>query len=329
MSMIIDPRVYSGLLDAVDTRVKQHLAQQPRTAYGVVESVDAANAKAAVYVSGDPAASAGFAFPAHTKPKIGDLVRVVIDPRGDRYVDATFPADYLLSNPGTIQIDQKDAGDSSLLYPFGVSVFNTGVGLSLGWPNDFVSVITFKQSTDRVFQLISTHSGGAKLWWRIGHSSTFGSNEFSPEFYRLDNKTAGYVVRKTSTFSIGSDAWTNPTDWTNSDFIGDEVTWNAGGSGGLTVELAGLYAVNIAGQFPANTSGTHRLVGVGINGYQPQQWHHKSFPVHNNVIYMEGSWLVPLSAGDIVRALYYQTAGVSLTASNFLLGVARIGNVAD
>lgn len=88
--MPLDPRLAAELVSVVDTRVSQLMKMQPRTAYGVVQTVDAANFKCSVYVSGDAAPSAGFVFPPWCALTVGDRVRVVIDPRGDRYVDEVY-----------------------------------------------------------------------------------------------------------------------------------------------------------------------------------------------------------------------------------------------
>lgn len=86
--MNLDPRISQALIEAVDTRVDQHERARPYTAYGVVASVDRTTQKASVYVSGDTVPSLGFHFPLQLYPDVGMRVRVVIDPRGDRYIDA-------------------------------------------------------------------------------------------------------------------------------------------------------------------------------------------------------------------------------------------------
>jgi microcystin-dependent protein len=83
----IDPRLFSGLIEAVDTRFDQLRRRQPYTAYGVVASVDGGSRKAAVYVSGDSTPSLGFSYGARQVPEVDDRVRVVIDPGGDRWID--------------------------------------------------------------------------------------------------------------------------------------------------------------------------------------------------------------------------------------------------
>lgn len=84
--MNLDPRISQALIEAVDTRVEQLLRARPYTTYGVVASVDMTTGKATVKLSGDTVASSGFRFARPWVPKVDELVRVIIDPRGDRYI---------------------------------------------------------------------------------------------------------------------------------------------------------------------------------------------------------------------------------------------------
>lgn len=82
----MDPRLSQTIIQAVDNRFEQLRRTQPYSAYGLVASVDAVNRVCSVYVSGDPVASVGFHYPIRMTPEVGHRVRVVIDPRGDRYI---------------------------------------------------------------------------------------------------------------------------------------------------------------------------------------------------------------------------------------------------
>ena len=104
----MDPRIAAELVAMVDQRVAQHLRAQRRTAYGEVNTVDSVNFKASVYVSGDGFASAGFSFPPWMPIVVGDRVRVVIDPRGDRYIDAVLGAD---SAAPSVLRQERDTSD--------------------------------------------------------------------------------------------------------------------------------------------------------------------------------------------------------------------------
>lgn len=83
----MNPLLAQQIIAAVDARFDQLMRQQPRTAYGVVATVDTANRKASVYLSGDTNPSSGFSYAYGAEPVVGALVRVVVDPRGDRYID--------------------------------------------------------------------------------------------------------------------------------------------------------------------------------------------------------------------------------------------------
>jgi microcystin-dependent protein len=78
------------LLRIVDEQVERALSRRPRTAYGIVASLDNTTARATVNVLGESTASAGFVYPRHMSPLVGDVVRVVIDPRGERYIEQTY-----------------------------------------------------------------------------------------------------------------------------------------------------------------------------------------------------------------------------------------------
>ncbi|MBA3403958.1 MAG: hypothetical protein H0U13_04595 [Gemmatimonadaceae bacterium] len=92
--MNLDPRIAQMIIEAVDTRVVQLMKQRPYTAYGTVSSVDATAKKANIFISGDNIASVGFSYSA--TPIVGERVRVVIDPRGDRYIEAVVGSSVLL-----------------------------------------------------------------------------------------------------------------------------------------------------------------------------------------------------------------------------------------
>lgn len=142
---------------------------------------------------------------------------------------------------------------------------------------------------------------------------------------RFDNEAVGYRVRKTTAQSIGSGAWSGPSGFTNTDWVGLGVSWNVAGSGGLTANVAGVYVVNVAGEFAGSAAGGRRVIGFSINGGVPAQYHHQSFPFNANSTYMNGTWIVPLAAGDIVRLMVYQDSGAAINIEDCLLGMARIG----
>ena len=84
--LLSDPRVAEAIVRIVDRRVAEQLAAQlPRTRYGVVTAVG--TGVVSVQLAGDATAAPGFAFPPRMSPVVGNKVRVVITPSGDRYVD--------------------------------------------------------------------------------------------------------------------------------------------------------------------------------------------------------------------------------------------------
>lgn len=104
----LDPRISQALIEAVDTRVEQLMRMQPQTRYGIVESVNTSTATASVYLGGDTTPSPGFKYQRALPPAVGELVRVTIDPRGDRYVEAT-PGGLTVGDPAGAQLGKAAA----------------------------------------------------------------------------------------------------------------------------------------------------------------------------------------------------------------------------
>lgn len=86
----MDPRIAADLNRMVEERVRQLLAANREVAYGIVDAVDTANLKCSVFVSGSATASGGFSYAPWQQPAPGDRVRVMVDPRGDRYLDSVL-----------------------------------------------------------------------------------------------------------------------------------------------------------------------------------------------------------------------------------------------
>ena len=96
---------------AVDARFEQLRRRQPYTAYGNVAAVSTSTLTCSVYISGEPTASLGFRY-GKIIPVVGARVRVVIDPRGDRYIDDVYGEGYpRIERPvgGSFMIGQVDA----------------------------------------------------------------------------------------------------------------------------------------------------------------------------------------------------------------------------
>lgn len=187
---MIDPRLSQQLLRAVDTRFDQLSRQRPYTAYGTVATVDTVNRKASVYVSGDAVPSAGFAYPVRMDhPAVGNRVRVVIDPRGDRFIEDVLDAHGaypkktgdvitgILSSVGAAAgFFPKAAADGTMTadaggsnYPVGISIYNVAGTNTTGWPVGFGWAFTIRLSESHTFQIFMDHrvSGGGRFWTRL------------------------------------------------------------------------------------------------------------------------------------------------------------------
>lgn len=80
------------MLRVIDERIERRAAEtQARYEWGVVDSVDVTNSKCAVFLFGSTTSSPGFRL-GQQLPDVGDVVRVGIDPRGDRWVDRAATA---------------------------------------------------------------------------------------------------------------------------------------------------------------------------------------------------------------------------------------------
>lgn len=123
MSTSTDSVLARAILDAADRRAGQLLdraIQQVR--YGTVTAVDVTNRKATVQLPGSATPSPGFVFFRHTVPQVGDLVRVVILPTGDRYVE---------DRDGQTRLQASGQGDASLsstTHPFQIGE-DTGLNI--------------------------------------------------------------------------------------------------------------------------------------------------------------------------------------------------------
>lgn len=100
-----DPRIAQWIVDLVDTRVEQILKSRPYSAYGVIDTVNTTTKTASVFLAGDSTASPGFRYALGFEPKPGALVRVWIDPRGDRWVDQSVDTILELLSSDTLTAD--------------------------------------------------------------------------------------------------------------------------------------------------------------------------------------------------------------------------------
>lgn len=70
-------------------------------------------------------------------------------------------------------IASKLFADAPNTYPVGTSIFETGIGITQGWPTDFISVVTHQITTVRIVQII-TKKEGDRIWWRGSNSDGSG-----------------------------------------------------------------------------------------------------------------------------------------------------------
>lgn len=90
----------AALLDAFDRVAFRRIRQTvPRTVYGVVTgTVDTANRKCDLLLNGRTEVSPGFTY-GEVEPVEGDFVRAIIDPLGDRYIDAVLSSSLTQTRP--------------------------------------------------------------------------------------------------------------------------------------------------------------------------------------------------------------------------------------
>jgi hypothetical protein len=134
-----DRRFADLLVGVVDRVVEQKLRTMLRTHhYGtVVGAPDTVKRTVAVALLGKPEPSPGFVY-GEIVPVEGDVVRVIIDPKGDRYVDAIMGRDALATGPETpLVIDVPTGGESAIeIYTAGVLAAVFGGDGALYWGGD-------------------------------------------------------------------------------------------------------------------------------------------------------------------------------------------------
>jgi hypothetical protein len=89
-------RDLQDITEAIDQRVERRIARLPQFGYGIVAAVS--GSVASVKIAGNTTASSGFAIPPRVIPSVGDLVRVVIDANGDRWIDDDLSANVVASD---------------------------------------------------------------------------------------------------------------------------------------------------------------------------------------------------------------------------------------
>lgn len=303
--MSLDPRIYQELIRAVDTRIEQWMRSQPRTAYGIVQAVDTTNRKCSVYLSGDVTPSPGFTYTRTLPPTVGELVRVVIDPRGDRYVDAAIVGNQVRV-PGTV-----DASLSSTDHPFQIGP-SGGANLAMD-PNEIIARNNGAEDTlhlnsdSGIVRVNSADTGGG---WDIGW------------FH-------GVAQHKTSSQSISNATHTVVTGWTSTYADGPLVSWD--GTDEIVVAKAGMYLVTLHTSWANNASGI-RLVGVDVNDTSATapagQWQNRT-PVTADTIddFADMVGVMKLAANDRLCTKVWQSSGGALNLTGCYLAVTYLGKI--
>lgn len=323
--MALNPVLAADLIETVDTRFRQLSKMQPKTAYGIVASVTSASRTASVYVSGDAAPSIGFSYPAHLVPTVGDRVRVVIDPRGDRYIDQVLASNITAANPIAQQIEPMAASVGTGAYPHGTSIFHSADGATLGYPATFIGVKTIKVNSSRIEQYCWTHGGEiGQLWWRAGHTSTFGGDAFGP-WNILTSASLAREITKTSTQSIAHGTWTRVIGWTTA-WGGSRLIFD-GTDNGIVLPVTGIYSIRGMVNIADTSSTGRRIVAIAINGTEPLQAnnsthrHSEQGLVESAAHYIEVNIKLQRNAGDKIMLATWHSAGVSLTLTTAALSV--------
>lgn len=87
---ISDRRVADAVVEEIERRVLGRLGNMAFLTYRFGKVASVAGSLASVYLGGDTYASPNFRIPAGMTLAVNDTVRVVIDPRGDRYISDKF-----------------------------------------------------------------------------------------------------------------------------------------------------------------------------------------------------------------------------------------------
>lgn len=354
--MRMDPRLAQWITEATDNRVDQLLRARPRTAYGVVESVDTATNKCAVYLGDDLVASAGFTYNGLIEPTAGSRVRVVIDPRGDRYVEDVLSGG-LIRSPASSDASPSGAGHPLQVGPDGGENIridgNEVMSATNGSPSDL-----HLNAEGGMVAINNTAAGGASNGLRVMRGSLRLGTTAVPtetadlslmfgadiELYRaaaneLRGKTgdtiygsaAGRWLEKSSTQSISNATYAAVSSWSTTPFVGAGVTYD--GTDELVLDRSGLWLLMGRAGFDNNTTGI-RIVMFDVNdttntapsaSYYQARW-----PVSSDTN-SEVTFNMALSnrvANDRICLKVWQNSGAALNLTSAHLAAIFLGHAA-
>lgn len=212
---------YRLIANVIDERIKAltRSGAGVEVTWGTVASVDTGETCSA-YLFGEDLPSSGLRLENGLRPNVGDPVRISIDKRGNRWVDAIL-SDATLAHPkleikpreGVIKtgnglapatpladqfapatiIADKPATDAGTTYPIGVSTHSGTI--AAGWPFDFALITTIKLSEFRILQICSAHNPSRAVM-RSYHDTTgwFAWSSMTPETVDLANLTIQGVL---------------------------------------------------------------------------------------------------------------------------------------
>lgn len=334
----MDPRIHQAIIEAVDTRFRQLMSQQARAVYGTIESVDLVNGKVSVYLSGDTSPSPGFRFERPFIPVVGQLVRVVIDPRGDRYVEA-------LGLPTTVNkmsLGTTTAPDNDIAIRLGsdLEIFRSNGQLGINGDQINLTRDSGDGDSSHVIQGQLDGDSNPRVVLQMD-ALEFGTGSGSPDnaLQRLDagelrmaagqsiaGTIRGRYIKKTSDQTINSAGYNTVTSWQSTLYAGAGVTFD--GTDELVVERAGLYLIYLNTSWAQNTSGI-RLVGFGVNdtvnapAFENQM--RAGVTSDANGDYVGATIPAYLSASDRVSMRVWQNSGGNLALTDAAFGVFQLG----
>lgn len=338
------------LLRIVEEKVDRAVSRMPYTTYGIVDTVNATTRKANVFLNADTTSSAGFDY-GRIEPQVGELVRVVIDPRGDRYIESILRA-------GAVHVSPENEVDE------GGQVTLLGAGANSNINLDNLTGRFRVHSDGKVYLDInrtsamvlgpsdSSMGSGVRIWpgkLALGTSGVaansigmlFGAdvelfksaaNVLALETGdRFDSEAVGYAVRKTSSQSLGtSGTGAQITGWTTTDWAGLGATWNANGQNEIELETTGVYLVWLHATFAANATG-RRVLGLmyGLNEAPNAPGGGENFlsamaaPTGDTNLHMVR--ITKLQAGARIGLWALQQSGGALNVTLAGLGAVRVG----
>lgn len=268
-----DRRLAVMIADMIDRRVEQRVRELlPMIRYGmVVGSADAAARTVAVRLFGQEEPSPGFVYREFT-PEDGDRVRVYIDPKGDRYIDA------ILGRNASIDEAAGDFGVGGDLVVSGTAFLLGGV---YGVPAPTVEVFEASGTwtkPDRIaavmVEVVGGGGGGGGVGATGASQGAQGGSGGGGGYARKVFSAADLASLTSATVTVGTGGGggaagvNNGSNGNASSFAGAGITTVQGNGGGLGSGASAASNVGAAGGTGGTASGGDVNVpgGYGSNG---------------------------------------------------------------